>query len=55
MEKEKPRQPDYTGNISAAAWVKEDKNGNPFITISVGGVVFNLFKNLPKEEKKSKL
>jgi hypothetical protein len=39
--KEKPNQPDYTGNIniggeqlSLSAWIKEDKNGGKFLSLA---------------------
>jgi hypothetical protein len=40
--KEKPNQPDYTGNVNIggevlnlSAWIKEDKNGGKFLSLAV--------------------
>lgn len=45
-----PKAPDFRGKLEISAWVKETKEGKPYITIKVANKV-NLFKNEPREEK----
>jgi len=39
------RKPDFTGRDGIAVWNGMDKNNNPFLTIKVLGLYFNVFKN----------
>ena len=47
--------PDFRGKLDIAAWVKTDKNGQSYLSVSIGGQTglhFNLFPNKDKEETK---
>lgn len=51
----KGRQPDYKSD-GVAVWVHQDKNGNPYLSIKqVGHEYVKAFKNIPKEEKDTKV
>ena len=46
-----PRQPDYSGS-GVAIWKATDKEGKPFLKVSVlGGKAINCFKVEPKPKK----
>jgi len=47
--------PDFRGKLDIAAWVKTDKNGQSYLSVSIGGQTglhFNLFPNKDKEKTK---
>jgi hypothetical protein len=50
-EEFKPRAPDYSGD-GIAIWKADDKNGKPFLKVTVlGGKAINCFKVEPKQKE----